>query len=465
MPRHSERLPALAGVGVGVFVIAYDFTGLNIAIPRIEGSLGTSIATAQWVLNGYALAFGVFIVTAGRLADLFGRKRLFLLGGALFAASSTFSGLAQDVGVLIAVRCVMGVGAAMMWPAAVGMMYALLPATRAGLAGGLTLGIAGVGNALGPVAGGAIVEVASWRWVFLLNLPVTALAMLAVWRAVPATRGGEHAARIDYRGMALLSAGLVALLLALDEGIDAGFGAPPILGLFAAALLLMAAFAGSERRAGSSAVVPPTVVANRVFAAAVAAAVLVSAIFSGALFYLPQFMAKTLDFSAFESGVGLLPVMAVFALTAFAAGPLFDRIGAKAVVSAGAACLGLGILVLSFLDGTSTYASLVPGMLVLGVGMGLFYSSTTTVAVTALGSDASSLASGIVYMCQVAGGAVGLGVNTAVAATASDLPAGIASAFRVDAALALVGLAVVLAFVTDAPRRSTQTAARAELAS
>jgi EmrB/QacA subfamily drug resistance transporter len=440
----------LLGVGIGVFVIAYDFTGLNIAIPRIEHSLGTSITTSQWVLNAYALAFGVLIVTAGRLADLFGRRRLFLAGGAIFALSSTLSGLAPDVGVLIAVRCLMGVGAAMMWPAAVGMMYTLVPAERAGVAGGLILGIAGVGNAIGPVLGGLIVDAAGWRWVFLINLPLTALAMLAVLRTVPDERGSASTRRIDLPGMALLSACLVALLLALDEGVGDGFGAPQILALFAGAALLAVAFAAVELRRGAGALVPRELVGNRVFLATLAAALLVSAIFSGALFYLPHFMAQVLHYSAFESGIGLLPIMAVFAAVAFAAGPVYDRAGAKLVVALGAGCLGLGILILSFLDARTTFVSLVPGMVVLGVGMGLFYSSTTTVAVTALGSAASSLASGTVYTCQVAGGAIGLGLNTAIAATADNLSAGIASAFRVDAALALIGLVLVLAFVTDA---------------
>jgi EmrB/QacA subfamily drug resistance transporter len=444
-----DRALALLGVGLGVFVVAYDFTGLNIAIPRIEQSFHTGITTSQWVLNGYALAFGVLIVTAGRLADLFGRRRAFVAGGAIFAASSTLSGLAPEIGVLIAVRCLMGVGAALMWPAAVGMLYAILPAERAGLAGGLILGVAGVGNAVGPVVGGLVIDEASWRWLFMINLPITAIAVLLTLRSVTETREPTPARAIDYPGMALLTAGAVALLLALDEGVGDGFDAPQILALFAAAAVLLAAFAVLEPRRGEGALVPREVVSHRVFVAAIVAALLVSAIFSGALFYLPQFMAKVLDYSAFEAGAGLLPVMAVFAVVAFAAGPLYDRAGAKLVVGLGAACLGVGIFVLSFLDAGSSYASLVPGMVVLGTGMGLFYSSTTTVAVTALGPAASSLASGIVYMCQVAGGAIGLGLNTAIVATAADLPEGITSAFRVDAALAAVGFLIVVVFVTD----------------
>ncbi len=176
-----------------------------------------------------------------------------------------------------------------------------------------------------------------------------------------------------------------------------------------------------------------------------------SAIFFSALLYLPQFMTKVLGYSALGSGAGLLPMMGVFAATSFVAGSLYQRLGAKVIVSLGAAFLGAGMLMLSMLDVHSTYASLVPGMIVLGIGVGLFYSSVTTSAVTALDPSRSSLAGGIVYMCQIAGGAIGLGLNTAIVVasgtTGRDLADGIGSAFKVDAALAVVGLVIALLFV------------------
>ena len=456
---------ALVAMALGVFVIANDFTALSVAIPEIERDLHTSLTKAQWVINGYALVFGVLIVTGGRLADLFGRKKIFMIGAAIFAVFSLAAGLMPSVVPLIVCRGLMGIGGALMWPAILGMTYALLPDDKAGLAGGLIIGVAGLGNAVGPLLGGFLTDALSWRWVFFINVPVAAFAMFVTYRLVTESAADVAERHIDYAGIAVLSGGIVAILLALDQGSEEGFGDPAILALFALGGLLLASFVVVERRAGEGALVPKDVLANRVFTAASATVLLMSAIFFASLLYLPQFMEKILDFSPLKSGAGLLPMMVVFAITSFVAGPLYGRIGARLVVAGGAACLAVGIFLLSFVDDSSGYGALVPGMIVLGVGVGLFYSSITTVAVTALDPSRSSLAGGIVYMCQIAGGAVGLGLNTAIVAAASSLSDGISTAFKVDAGLAVVGFFVVLAVVGRheevAPRHTLRTHHRA----
>jgi EmrB/QacA subfamily drug resistance transporter len=449
---------ALAAMALGVFVIANDFTALSVAIPRIEAQLHTTVSRAQWVINGYALVFGVLIVTGGRLADLFGRKRAFMVGASVFAFFSLLSGLMPTVVLLIICRALMGVGGAVMWPAVLGLTYAILPPSKKALAGGLILGVAGLGNAVGPLLGGWLTDAATWRLVFFINVPITAFAMLVTWREVPESATPTAERGIDYRGIALLSAGTVAVLLGLDLGTDGGFGRPTVLGLLVLGLALLALFFVIERRQGDTALLPADVLRNRVFSAACVTVLFMSAIFFSALLYLPQFMEKQLGFSALESGAGLLPLMGAFALTSFAAGPLYNRLGPKIVVSAGVAFLATGIFLLSDLSRSSTYSSLVAGMIVLGVGVGLFYSSITTAAVTALDPSRSSLAGGIVYMCQVAGGAIGLGLNTAIVLAAATLTDGIKVAFRVDAVLAVIGLGVCLAFV-HGPKRSAAHAA------
>jgi EmrB/QacA subfamily drug resistance transporter len=450
---------ALVAMALGVFVIANDFTALSVAIPRIERDLGTDLTTSQWVINGYALVFGVLIVTGGRLADLLGRKRIFLIGSAIFAVFSVLGGAAPNVELLIGCRMLMGIGGAMMWPAILGMTYAILPDDKAGIAGGLILGVAGLGNAVGPMFGGFLTDEFSWRWVFFVNLPIAAFAMFVTMREVTESRGDGTERRLDYTGVATLSLGVVSLLLALDQGTDDGFTDPLILGLFGFAVVMLVAFARIEAGQGERALVPREVLKNRLFTAASLTVLLMSAIFFAALLYLPQFMTKVLGYSAVKSGAGLLPMMGVFAVTSFVAGSLYARLGPKLIVSLGAACLGVGILVLSFLDAGSSYVSLVPGMIVLGIGVGLFYSSVTTAAVTALDPSRSSLAGGIVYMCQIAGGAVGLGLNTAIVASAPSLAEGIGIAFRVDAALAGVGFVVSLLFV-GGPRTTKEHHAR-----
>jgi Na+/melibiose symporter-like transporter len=287
--------------------------------------------------------------------------------------------------------------------------------------------------------------------VFFVNLPIALFAMFVTRREVQESQVAVTDRRLDYPGVATLTVGVVALLLALDEGSDLGFTSPTILVLFGLAAVMLVTFGVVESRQGEHALVPRDVLRNRVFTAANVAVLLMSAIFFSALLYLPQFMTKVLGYSALGSGAGLLPMMGVFAATSFAAGSLYQRLGAKTIVSIGAAFLGVGMLMLSMLDVDSSYASLVPGMVVLGIGVGLFYSSVTTSAVTALDPSRSSLAGGIVYMCQIAGGAIGLGVNTAIVVASgtskADLAHGISNAFMVDAVLAAVGLVVALLFV------------------
>jgi len=168
---------ALGAMGIAVFVLANDFSAINVAIPQIEKDFKTDVTTAQWVVNAYALVFGVMIVTGGRLADLFGRRRAFFVGAAIFATFSALGGAAQTEAELIAMRVLMGIGGALMWPAILGMTYAALPEERAGLAGGFILGAAGIGNAAGPLIGGALTDLLSWRWIFFLNVPVSAFAV------------------------------------------------------------------------------------------------------------------------------------------------------------------------------------------------------------------------------------------------------------------------------------------------
>jgi EmrB/QacA subfamily drug resistance transporter len=440
-------LLGLVAMGLAVLVIANDFTALSVALPAIEAEFAADVTTVQWVINGYALVFGILIVTGGRLADMFGRRRVFFLGASIFAIFSLIGGLAPNVLVLLASRALMGIGGAMMWPAILGMTYALLPADRAGLAGGLILGAAGFGNAVGPLLGGVLTDTLSWRWIFYLNLPIAAFAMLVTWRVVADDSPAATGHRIDYAGIATLTVGLFALLLALDEGADRGWGDPMIVGLFVLSGLALIVFMLVERRAGANALVPADVLENRAFTAACIATLMMSAIFFAALLYLPQFMAKLLGFSAMSSGAGLLPMMGTFALVSFVAGPLYERLGPKLVVSSGALFLALGIYLLSLLDAVTPYERLIPGMAVLGIGVGLFYSSITTAAITALDPSRSSLAGGIIYMFQIAGGSIGLGLNTALVVTAASLADGIKIAFLVDSVLAVLGLAVSVLFV------------------
>lgn len=438
---------ALLAMGAGVIVIANDFSAINVALPTMEADFHTNVNTIQWVINAYALTFGVMIVTGGRLADMFGRRRAFFLGTAIFASMSALGGAAQSEAWLIASRVVMGIGGALMWPAILGMTYELLPEDRAGLAGGIVIGAAGLGNAMGPLIGGVLTDALSWRWIFFLNVPISIFAVVVTYYLVRVKEPEVGERRIDYPGIAAISVGLVSLLVALDQVDEWGWGDPRVIVLFALAAVLVAAFVPIERRAGMSALVPRDVMRNESFRASCLAILLMSATFFAALLYLPQFMQKHLGYSPLEAGVGMLPFLATFAAVSFVAGPLYERLGAKPLASVGAACIAIAPFVFSLVGEDSSYGSLVAGMVVLGIGIGSFYPTATTAGVTSVDESETSLAGGIVYMFQIAGGSIGLGLTTAVFSAQDTFVDGIQAAFRLDAGLSLLGFLIALFFV------------------
>jgi EmrB/QacA subfamily drug resistance transporter len=438
---------ALLAMGISVVVIANDFSAVNVALPTMEKDFHTNVNTIQWVINAYALTFGVMIVTGGRLADMFGRKRAFFLGTAIFASMSALGGAAQTETWLIASRVVMGIGGALMWPAILGMTYEILPEDKAGLAGGIVIGAAGLGNAMGPLIGGVLTDALSWRWIFFLNVPIAIFAVLVTYYMVRVKEPEVDEQRIDYLGITAISVGLVSLLVALDQVADWGWGDPRVIGLLAIAALFVAAFLPIERRAGMNALVPHDVMRNENFRSSCLAILFMSATFFAALLYLPQFMQNHLGYSPLEAGVGMLPFLATFAVVSFVAGPLYNRLGAKPLAALGAACITIAPFLFSLVGERSSYSSLIVGMVVLGIGIGSFYPTATTAGVTSVDESKTSLAGGIVYMFQIAGGSIGLGLTTAVFSAQESFVDGIQAGFRLDAGLSLVGFLIALFFV------------------
>lgn len=442
---------ALFAMGAAVFVIANDFSAVNVALPTMEADFHTNINTIQWVVNAYALTFGVLIVTGGRLADMFGRRVSFFVGAGIFALMSAAGGAAPTETWLIVTRALMGVGGALMWPAILGMTYAILPEDKAGLAGGLIIGAAGLGNAAGPLIGGVFTDLLTWRWIFFLNVPIAAFAVAVVWSSVHLDEVTDADHKIDYAGVTAISLGLVSLLIGLDQVDDWGWTDPRVLAMLAIAVIGVGSFLPLERRAGPHALIPSAVMRNRDFAGSCVAILCMSATFFAALLYLPQFMESQLGFSPLESGLGMLPALATFALVSFGAGPLYTRLGAKRLAVIGAGCMTAAAILFSLVGGDAGYGALVPGMIVLGIGIGSFYPTATTAGVTSVDESQTSLAGGIVYMFQIAGGSIGLGLTTTVfSANVPPFIDGFQAGFRLDAAIALVGLAVSVLFVGGA---------------
>ncbi|WP_444918108.1 MFS transporter [Microbulbifer sp. JMSA003] len=446
-PLSRSQIIGLTALSLAVFLVANDFTAFSVAIPAMEKHFNADISTLQWVINGYALVFGIFIVTGGRLADMFSRRRLFFVGTSIFVFFSVMGGLAVNEWMLLGSRALMGVGGALMWPAVLGMTYQIMPDDRAGQAGGLIMTVCGFANSIGPLLGGFFTEFVSWRWIFFINFPIALAAMLVGWKVIEDDKPAESKEKVDYWGMASLSISLLALMLSLDFVIDVGFRSPLVIGLLVTSVIFFLVFAWVEPHTRSDPLIPPDVATNWRFFSICVVTLLLSVTFVSMLLYIPQFLIKELSYSAVWSGAGLLPVMITYAVVSYIAGWLYEFLGARLILAGAALFLGLGMFLLSGLVVRDHYLHLVPGMLTLGIGLGLYFPTITTTAVTVLGPARASLAAALIYMFQIIGGAIGLAMNTTVVAMAPELSEGIDRAFTINACLAAAALIVSLLFV------------------
>lgn len=438
---------ALVAMVLSVLMIANDFTAFSVALPIMNAEFNVGINKTQWVINGYTLMFGVLIVTGGRLADRIGRRKTLIIGIILFTVFSVIATLVSSIIGVIVCRILMGMGGALMWPAILGIVFGLMPAHRAGLAGALVIGTAGFGNAMGPMLGGVLTDLLSWRWIFLINLPIAVIVFLLVYTLIEDDKPQDKNESIDYAGVISLSISLLALLLALDVGVDLGWYDPFILSLLVVFFITFILFIFIEKKVGQDALIPTDMVRNYPFFAAGLATLMMSAIFFAVLVYLPQFFNQAMHYSAMQAGVGLLPVMLTFAVSSFFAGVLYEKLGAKFILLVGSSCLALGMFLLSDLTMHSSYGSMVVPMIVLGAGVGLFYSTITTAALTVVPEHRAGLAGGIIFMFQIAGGSIGLGLNTAIVSMSPVLSAGMNMAFKVNALLAVLGLLICLLWI------------------
>jgi EmrB/QacA subfamily drug resistance transporter len=413
----KDTILALAVLALANAMLAQDLAALNVALPSIEHDLNVDLTTAQWVVNGYLLVYGVTIITAARLADEIGRRRIFIMGAGVFAVTSLLAGLSANVSWLIAARALMGIGAGLMLPAITGMSYAVVPREKAAMAGAIVIGGYGVGMALGPIVGGALTEFLGWRWIQFVNVPFAILLLIGVRGLIPTEATPSSRVQIDYRGIAVFSAGVAALLFALDQATDWGWSDWRILASLILAAFLMAAFPFLERRAGETALIPADIIRNPGIAIACVTRALMAPAYTAAVLYLPQIMQKLMNLSPLEAGIGMLPMLGAYAVVSFLVGAFAARLDPRFGAIVGLACLAAGPFLMAQFDVTAGYTSLVLGMVLFGIGLGLYMPSITTEAVQADDRDRKSLASGLTLMAQFVGGAIGLGITTAIVAS------------------------------------------------
>ncbi|MBT2210135.1 MFS transporter [Actinomadura sp. NEAU-AAG7] len=413
--------PALAVLATGQLMLIVDGTGVAVALPRIREDLGLAGAELSWVVNGYLVAFGGLLLLCGRLGDLFGRRRVFLGGIAVFTAASALCGAAGSAAPLVAARFVQGVGCAMAGSVITGMVVVLFPEGRERVRAITVIAfVAAGGGSVGALGGGVLTELAGWRWMFLVNLPIGAL-LLAFGRGTLAPdHGGGRDGGADLLGAALVTGGLMLLVLAIGGLGPDGFGAGVSAALAAAGLALLAGFVLRQRRAAA-----PLLELSMFRSRALSGGNLLQALFVGAMFgfqYLVTlYLQEVLGLDSLETGLAYLAASAVIGATSLGlAGPLIVRLGVRRVLLAG---LGAGILAFGWLarvpDAGAFAVDALPAMLVLGVSAGLVLPAATALAMTGASDADSGVRSGVTGTAQQVGGALGLAAMAALAAAAT----------------------------------------------
>ena len=405
----NRRWWTLAAMCFALFMIMLDNTVVNVALPSIQTDLHASIAGLQWTVNAYTLVFGVLLVTGGRLGDIFGRRRVFLAGVVLFAASSAFIGFSQSEAWLISGRALQAVGAALMMPATLSIITNTFPPHERGKAIGTWAGVSALALAIGPVFGGFLVENVSWQSIFFINLPVAAVAIVVTLFATHESKDETVLPRIDVQGTAAITLGLTALTLALVEANAWGWGSPRILALLALAVAFLTAFAAIERRAPVP-MVDFAFFRARTFLGSNVVAFIVSFSMLGMFFFLSIYMQRVLEFSPLEAGVRFLPTTLMVIVVAPIAGRLTDTIGPRPLMTAGLALVAGSLLWQSFLTVDTGFGFLLPGFVAMGIGIALVMSPMSTAAMNAVDQSKAGVASGILSMSRMVGGTLGVAV-------------------------------------------------------
>jgi EmrB/QacA subfamily drug resistance transporter len=403
----------LGAMCFALFMIMLDNTVVNVALPSIQRDLHASISGLEWTINGYTLSFAVLLAIGGRLGDIFGRRRMFLFGVVIFALSSATAGLAMSSTDLVISRVVQGVGAALMMPATLSIITDAFPPSERGKAMGMWAGVSALALAVGPVVGGFLTEHVSWRAIFYLNVPVAVAAVAASLFAVRESRDTTVGREVDFAGVAVLTAGLTALILALVEGNEWGWGLAGIVALLIAAAAALTAFVVVELRVKTP-MVEFHFFADRNFLGAVVVALIVSFSMLGVFFFLALYMQDILRYSPLEAGVKFLPSTLMIVGVAPVAGRLADRFGPRWLIAAGLGIVAASLYSFSGIAVDSGYLDLLPGFLLLGIGIALTMSPMTSAAMNAVPVEKAGIASGVLSMFRMVGGSLGVAVTGAI---------------------------------------------------
>jgi EmrB/QacA subfamily drug resistance transporter len=455
---------ALALLATTQFVIILDAAIVNVAIPSIGRDLDFSPENLTWIPNAYALTFGGFLLLGGRMADLLGRRRLFMIGLVLFSLASLLGGLSQSEEQLIAARALQGLGAALLAPSALSMVTNMFTeGAERNKALGIWGAVSGSGGAAGVLLGGILTEYAGWEWVLWVNVPIGVIAALLAPRLLVESRRESDLRHFDALGAISVTAGLSLLVFALVDTINAGWGSTQTLALLAAAIVLLAAFVFIELRSKDP-LMPFGIFRLRTLSGANIVGLLVGAALFAMFFFLSRYMQEVLGYSALKAGLSYLPLALAIIFSAGAASVLVTKLGFKPVLLAGLGLITIGLLWFAQVPADGRYlANLVAPMVISAVGLGFAFVPVTIAAVTGVSKDESGLASGLINTSQQVGGALGLAVlgtiaaskttdlmtvaNGSQAALPGALTEGFQLAFLTGAGFAILGIIATLVLV------------------
>src|SRR3954453_5375881 len=460
----------LAVVAIAQFMVILDATIVNVALPTIKADVGSSEQSLSWVLNAYTLMFGGFLLLGGRAADRLGRRRLLMAGIAVFSRASLLCGGSQSEGTLLVARGLQGLGGAMVSPAALSIILTTFaegpPRNRALAVWGA---IAGVGGAIGLLAGGVIVELLSWRWVFFVNVPIGAAVLALTPRFVPESRSeSTSAGGYDIEGALAATLGTITLVFTLIKADSWGWTAGRTLAGFAVAAALIVGFVFIERRHRDP-LVPLRIFSNRSLAASDGTFLLVAAALFGMFFFCTLYLQQVLGFGALKTGLSYLPFSLTLIGASALASRLVDRFTPKPVLVTGLFVTTVGFALLTRGTGHGDYAShVLPALVILGIGLGMSFVPITIAATTGVATEDSGLASGLLNTTQQVGGSLGLAILSSVSTSrvtsaldgGSALPAalthGFKGAFIVGAVFCALALVVALALLPARRREPNQ---------
>jgi EmrB/QacA subfamily drug resistance transporter len=405
---------------LGSGVASLDATVVGIALPRIGKDFHTGVSSLQWVVSGYTLTLAAFLLLGGTLGDRLGRRRIFELGVMWFAIASLGCAVAPNAPVLIAARAVQGIGGALLTPGSLAILQASFTKEDRSRAIGAWSGLGGVAGATGPLVGGYLLSVASWRWVFLLNLPLALTVIVVSRRYVPESVDASAHGRVDSYGAAWAVVALGGLTYALIEGPAQGWSNPVIVAMIAAAVVGAAGFVVTELRSRNP-MLPPALFTARQFATTNAVTFLVYAGLNGALFLLPITLQQVAGYSPLEAGLSFVPVTFMMLLLSARSGKLASRIGPRLQMSVGPAVAGAGLLLLRLCVHDHNYVTgVLPGVFVLGVGLVITVAPLTSTAMSSAPPDHTGIASAVNNDVSRVGGLLAVAVLPVVSSITGD---------------------------------------------